>query len=157
MPRLYLMRHGIAAGPEEDPPLTPGGRSMLRIQAQAMSRLGLDVEAILTSPLRRARETAECVAEGLGLAGAVRVTDLLRPGCRMSSLASIGSDERGILAVGHAPDMGLITAALSGLHGMIPFEQGAIACLQLDAWPVGPPARLVFLIPPGILCGRADP
>ncbi len=155
MPRLYLMRHGIA-GRGGNPPLTPEGEAIVRRQAAAMSRLDLGIEAIYTSPLARARQTAVFVAEGIGFTDRVRTLDALRPGCRMTSLTALGRSERAILLVGHAPDMGLVAAALSGIQGMIPFERGAIACVAMDCWPVAPPGILVFLLPAEILCAMAD-
>jgi len=70
--QLYLMRHAIAHelgadGSRTDAgrTLTTEGRANTRAAAQAMRRLELDFDAIWTSPLVRARQTAEIVAEVL--------------------------------------------------------------------------------------------
>src|SRR5262247_3681236 len=72
---LYLMRHGIAVdsdqpGPEADGarPLTQKGLKRTRRAARGLRRLGVSFDGILTSPLVRARQTAEIVADALGLA-----------------------------------------------------------------------------------------
>jgi len=66
---LYLLRHGLAVergttGFENDSarPLTPKGRRQLRQIAAAMKRLNLRCDLILSSPFRRAKQTAEIVA-----------------------------------------------------------------------------------------------
>jgi broad specificity phosphatase PhoE len=70
---LYLVRHGESLGNvnpgtrrSDDPPLTQRGREQAARAASALSRSGLD--AVLTSPLRRARETADAIAAACGLA-----------------------------------------------------------------------------------------
>lgn len=69
---LYLVRHGESAGNvdpsvprSEDPPLTERGREQAVRAAAALARAGVD--AVLSSPLRRARETAEAIAAVAGL------------------------------------------------------------------------------------------
>jgi probable phosphoglycerate mutase len=74
---LLLLRHGETRHSRErrfsgraDPPLTDRGAAQSAAAARrlaALSASGLDVAAVLTSPLRRARATAEMVAAGLGL------------------------------------------------------------------------------------------
>ena len=67
---LYLMRHGIAVAADEPGissdsarPLTPKGIKRIRRAARGLRRLGISFDAILTSPLVRARQTAEIVAD----------------------------------------------------------------------------------------------
>ncbi len=69
---LYLVRHGESAGNvnpalgrQEDPPLTDRGRSQATRAAAALARAGVD--AVYSSPLRRARETAEAIAAAAGV------------------------------------------------------------------------------------------
>jgi ribonuclease H / adenosylcobalamin/alpha-ribazole phosphatase len=74
---LYLVRHGESAGNvnpgarrSEDPPLTDQGLAQASRAATALARLGID--AVYSSPLRRARETAEAIADAAGLEVRVR-------------------------------------------------------------------------------------
>ena len=67
---IYVMRHGIAADLGEggvlkdaDRPLTLEGRAKLKQAALGLRELGLKFNVIFTSPLLRARQTAEVVAE----------------------------------------------------------------------------------------------
>ena len=66
---LYLMRHGIAL-PQDDPsvasdserPLSHKGVKRMRKAAKGVRRLDIPFDALLTSPLLRARQTAEIIA-----------------------------------------------------------------------------------------------
>ena len=69
---IYIMRHGIAADlgaggiiHDEDRPLTPEGRVKMQQAAEGIRRLELKFNLIFTSPLLRARQTAEVVADVL--------------------------------------------------------------------------------------------
>src|SRR2546427_12020868 len=81
---LYVLRHGVAeeVGPEGTDGsrrLTPGGRRKLRAAAAGVRGLGVAFDAILTSPLVRAGETAAIVAEALGNQPAPRELAALEP------------------------------------------------------------------------------
>ena len=71
--RLYFLRHGKAwsrADWREDDdlrPLTDAGEALVRAEGRAMKAMGLAPDVIVTSPLARARRTAEIVAEELGM------------------------------------------------------------------------------------------
>src|SRR6267154_2788646 len=92
MMRLYLLRHGIAVAhgtpgvAETDRPLTPKGEKRVRQIAEGLERLGIEPDRILTSPLPRARRTAEIVAEVLGLEDRLEIADALRAGRSAGSI-----------------------------------------------------------------------
>ena len=69
---LYLIRHGLAAAglDDLDPGLAPLGREQAKITARALGHL--TPSRLVVSPLRRTRETAEPIAEALGLEAEVR-------------------------------------------------------------------------------------
>ena len=83
--KVCFVRHGPAVprgtpGIEDDArPLTPEGRTRTREAARGIRALKLGIDGIWTSPLPRARETAEILARALRLPKP-EVTDLLRPG-----------------------------------------------------------------------------
>jgi phosphohistidine phosphatase len=112
--RLYLVRHAEAAPghPDELRSLTPAGRAAARALGERL-RAESRVDAVLTSPLLRARETGDAIARELGLEP--KPTDLLAPGATEADLLE-AADGRGevVVVVAHQPDCGLIAAALAG-------------------------------------------
>ncbi|MCZ7646639.1 MAG: phosphohistidine phosphatase SixA [Planctomycetota bacterium] len=142
---LYLMRHGIAEdrqiwyGPDRARPLTAKGRKRTRAMVLELKhRKLLKLDEIWTSPLTRAKQTAEVVKEALdvkvreikALACGATVEDLMR------ELKSNGAPDRLIL-VGHEPDMGYIYAELSGLKEPFPFKKAGVALLAGEFKPGG--------------------
>src|SRR6266850_8250767 len=112
---LYLIRHGLAedrgeAWPDDAKrPLTEEGMSRLRKQARGLARLGVAVDIVLTSPLVRARQTAEIIAAGLDLRPHVAAIDSLAPDCPYAALAADlekHSRKTRIALVGHEPCIG---------------------------------------------------
>lgn len=127
--QLYLVRHAEAAPgrPDELRPLTPGGRRVARDLGRLLRSQGIRVDAVLTSPLLRARQTAEAIARELGTQA--EPTDLLAPGATDADLLA-AADGRGeiVVAVGHQPDCGRISEAL-GEAPAPPFPPGGVALL----------------------------
>jgi phosphohistidine phosphatase len=159
------MRHGIAApdaGEDDfDPPLTQEGEELIRREARGLSSLSLHIEAIVSSPLRRAHRTAQLVGEGLGLRGEPLVASELSPGCGPAQLEQLFGgamaqrleDAQSLLLVGHHPDLGSIAAGLiEAPHGMS-LARGGVCALEVVDWPPRPPARLLMLLPPQALAG----
>jgi len=150
---LILLRHGKA---EDLNPMGDGaralvekGRDQARRAALILKRAKLLPEIVLTSPLVRARQTADEFCETAGIPGAVIQGWLacgMDPQQALRELSSFGEFKQ-ILLVGHEPDFSrLIEWVVGASGGSVEMKKGAIACLQ-----VTPPARhgtLVFLIPP---------
>jgi phosphohistidine phosphatase len=111
--RLFLVRHAKAApgSPDELRSLTPDGREQAR---ELGERLAAERPAVvLSSPLLRARETADAIARAAG--AELRVDDRLAPGATAAGLLeAIEAADDTVVAVGHQPDCGEIAAALSG-------------------------------------------
>jgi phosphohistidine phosphatase len=133
--RVYFLRHGKAlarAGWDADDdlrPLTADGEQAIRGAARAMKRLDLGVDVIVTSPLARARRTAEIVAEELGIDDRLVDDARLAHGFDLRRLAKIvarhGGDA-GLLVVGHEPEFSVtISAAIGG--GRVEMKKGALA------------------------------
>jgi phosphohistidine phosphatase SixA len=61
---IYLMQHGEAYAKDRDPErsLTPNGEDQIHSSGKALRKLGVDVDLIVSSPKKRARQTAEIVA-----------------------------------------------------------------------------------------------
>ena len=110
--RLLIVRHGEAApgSPDELRRLTPEGRERARGLGRRLREEGIAPDAVVTSPLLRARETAAA----LGL-GEPQADQRLAPGATPADVrdAAAGRGET-VLVVGHQPDCGRAAAALSG-------------------------------------------
>ena len=129
--RLYLVRHAEAAPgkPDELRPLTSRGRRDARALGRRLHEQGVHVDAVLSSPILRARETAAAIAEELGVEA--EAVEALGPGATDADVvAAIEGRGATIVAVAHQPDCGRITAALGG-GPEPPFPPGGVAVLDL--------------------------
>ena len=113
--RLYVVRHAKAepGDPDELRSLTPSGRTAARELGQRLAAEGAAPDAVLTSPLLRARETAEEIARAAGVEA--EPDERLAPGATAEDvLAAIAGRGERVVVVGHQPDCGRVAAALSG-------------------------------------------
>ncbi len=166
---LMLLRHAIAdersdTGRDEDRRLTGEGKRKLREVVVGMRALDLPVERILSSPLRRAVETAEIVAEGYGLEDEVDVAPALAPGAGphavFDALAEV-SRSSGIVLVGHEPDLtALASTLLTGTPGLVHmgFRKAGLAGIVVASLPPRAAGELEFFLTPGQLrrIGRGE-
>jgi phosphohistidine phosphatase len=138
--KLIFVRHAealdrTAAMTDEMRYLTSEGRGSFRKTARTMLKQGVEPSLILTSPLIRAVQTAEILAETLAFFGPLLVRNELRPGFDMEKLQELlnefqSADE--VVFVGHEPDLsGLITALLSLPDGF-DLKKGAAVKLKAD-------------------------
>jgi phosphohistidine phosphatase len=130
--RLYLVRHAEAepGDPDELRRLTPEGIRQARELGASLRSEGLKPDAILTSPLLRARETGDEL--GMALGTNPETDERLAPGATADGLrAAVSGRGEVVVAIGHQPDFGQIAAALSG--GPEPrFPAGGLAVVDLD-------------------------
>jgi phosphohistidine phosphatase len=112
--RLLIVRHAEAAPgePDELRALTPAGREQACALAERLARGG-GLDAVLTSPLLRARETGALIARAAGIS--CEPDERLAPGASAGGVraAVAGRGER-VAVVGHQPDCGEIAAELTG-------------------------------------------
>jgi phosphohistidine phosphatase len=159
---LYLLRHGIAAAGDEpgiesdgERPLTPKGIKRMRKEAKGLRRLGIVFDAILTSPLVRARQTAEIVAEILSLESQLQEISGLAPESSVENLLfglTRFQNRDHLLLVGHQPLLGKTAAFL--LHGNerssldIELKKGGLCAIEIDSLPPDEPGTLHWLLAP---------
>jgi len=157
---LYFVRHGLAeergdAWPDDTKrPLTDEGMSRLRKAARALARLGVAIDVVLTSPLVRARQTAEIVAAGLDPRPSLVNVDSLAPDGNFTTLvADLEKHARKtrIALVGHEPMLGELAARLIGSRHPIEFKKGAVCRIDLEDLPPAGPADLRWMLTPKIL------
>jgi phosphohistidine phosphatase len=143
MNQLYLLRHGVAVPygtPEiddDDRPLTPEGERRVRVVGRGLRRLKVKVVRIATSPLPRARKTAEIVAEALGDRELVEVVEDLRAGRDAASIRAwlATREETRLLVVGHNPSLSNLLALLTTgdeQHNYCELRKGGVAALTGD-------------------------
>ncbi len=157
---LLLVRHAIAPprGPEwpDDAarPLSRKGVVRMRAIVGGLRGAGVDVDVVMSSPLVRARQTADLLKDGLRGAPEVIETPALAPGRPLADVvdALATRSRAGVVAlVGHEPGLGELAAWLLGTAQPIPFKKGGVCRLDFDR-PVGPgAARLVWFAPPKLL------
>jgi phosphohistidine phosphatase len=137
--QLYIVRHGQAVeseawtGAERDRPLTAEGRDEMRAAARGLRRLGVDVDAVYTSPLGRARATADFMAAALDVS--LHELDQLAPGASLDALAHVLSSHphaSALLVVGHEPDLSTMIGQLIGPHGPAHVEMKKGACCRVN-------------------------
>ena len=113
--RLFIVRHAEAAlgQPDDLRPLTDAGREQARLLGKQFADDGIHPDAVLSSPLLRARETAAEIAKAVGVK--VEPDERLAPGADTDDVRA-GASGRGetVVVVGHQPDCGQIAAAISG-------------------------------------------
>jgi phosphohistidine phosphatase len=113
--RLFIVRHAKAADGEPDDlrPLTEKGREQARALAKQFAAGGVRPDAVLTSPLLRARETADEIARAVGRTA--EADERLAPGAGADEVrAAVGGRGQTVIVVAHQPDCGRVAAALSG-------------------------------------------
>jgi phosphohistidine phosphatase len=123
---LWLLRHAEAADghPDEERPLTARGLEQARIAGLALQRLGVKLDICLSSPKRRAMETAQLACEPLGveivnepvIAGTTYEPELLAAGYDNAML------------VGHNPSISDVLRDMTGAR--VRFRKGGIAAVQ---------------------------
>jgi phosphohistidine phosphatase len=148
--KLYLVRHAAAvertaAISEEKRYLTPEGRIFFRRTARTMLEKEIDPDLIITSPLLRAVQTADILAETLAFGGPLMVRDELQPGFAMPALLKLLKEFETVtdlVLVGHEPDLSGIAAALLSLPYGLSFRKGTAVKLKID--PAALPASVSF-------------
>jgi phosphohistidine phosphatase len=159
--RLFFLRHGKAmarADWREDDglrPLTPEGERLMHAEAPAIGRLTRGLELILTSPLARARRTAEIVAEDLGLEAVLRDEPQLGHGLDGEVLRGIVAsvpDLTSLMVVGHEPDFSMTIGELIG-GGRVDMKKGGLARVDVTG-PRLDDGVLAWLLTPAQLTGE---
>src|SRR5205809_315670 len=133
--KLCFLRHGEADWPnwnkpDDDRPLTERGRKEMKRVAKFLERLEFAPNAILTSPLPRALQTAEIVAERLGIE--LRTETALAHGFSVERLRHLltKADADCIMVVGHEPEFSEVVKELSG--GEVKLSKAGIALLEIN-------------------------
>ncbi|MDG6909021.1 MAG: histidine phosphatase family protein [Nitrososphaerota archaeon] len=157
---VYVMRHaripfGEGLPKVEERHITPQGRRWAEaIVAAAKRELGFDPDAVVSSPLLRAMETAQVVAKALGKESKLSDDDCLLPEgepkavyAMLRRLNRVGS----VLLVSTQPLIDNLIADLIGGPSKVGLYLGSIACFQCKSLPGPGKGELVWLLPPSEL------
>lgn len=148
---IYLMRHGEAMERGFDDsarPLTPHGKAQSKLAADTLNTLGVKLSEIITSPIHRARETAEIIRDELGV-GQFTISEQMIPGSDHKKLLDMlqHDSSASVLLVGHEPHLSTLVSilingtsyshiaigkgSLLNIEGSVPLERGKCRLLWL--------------------------
>jgi phosphohistidine phosphatase len=150
---IYLLRHGIAEDgyPDAERALTAEGKDKLR---KVLKRAGARPSLIISSPYRRALETAQIAAEVLEYRGDVERAQALTPDGSAAGVweeIRIRQNEDAILLASHEPLMSATAAFLLGAPGLhIDMKKAALVRVDVDRF--GPQATgvLKWMLTPAV-------
>jgi phosphohistidine phosphatase len=160
--RVILFRHGPAGSPDPsrwpddvDRPLSRSGEDRTRMAAGGLARLAGEASLVLTSPLKRAVQTAEIAAEVMEGMPEVKTLDALAPGgsyrAILQALAEHGPEEVLVL-VGHEPDLGKLAGTLLfGAPTSLPLKKAGACDVEFNGRVEAGAGQLRWFLPPKVL------
>ena len=156
--RLILFRHGPAGQRDASiwandslRPLTGKGARRTEAAARGLRRQSTRWDLVLTSPYRRARETADIVARVLSCDRLEEGSELEPDGDRAALFRRLQgeADSARIVLVGHEPSLGEILGELcAGPGAYLPLRKAGAACVEFDADVAPGSGRLRWLLQP---------
>jgi phosphohistidine phosphatase len=134
--RIYLVRHGDAvpeedAGSDRDRWLSPRGREAARILGRLLREQQISPDAILSSPLPRAVQTAELIAAGIDYLGTIASRRCFEPAAQ----PRVGANEvmaagGSVIVVGHEPSISTLGAHLLGRPAFPQFRTAQCCAIE---------------------------
>jgi phosphohistidine phosphatase len=159
--RLYIVRHAIAVphgAPginDDDRPLTEEGINSMRQAAGGLYVLGWIPNVLLSSPLIRARQTAEILVEAFCNKIQMKIVPSLSPsGSRRELYREMNSyDKKNLMIVGHQPSLGEIAGEIcwNSAEKFIEFKKGGACAIELESTQDIPKGRLIAFLTSSIL------
>ncbi len=156
--RIYILRHGIAedapaGGSDADRALTQEGKQKLRRVLGRAREAGVCPDVILTSPLKRAVETAALAADVLHVKGAFVQTKALVPGGSpervWNEIRAQNAEE--VLVAGHEPLLSRVVAFLLGCPALeVNMKKAALVSIEMEVAGAQPHATLNWMLTPKV-------
>ena len=152
---LYIMRHANAGIPRENPQLdlkrglVKEGKEQCMQMARLLNAMRVQVDVILSSPLKRATQTAQLVGTEMGYEAPIEITQALAPEAEFGDFIEMlnGYAEcDGVLVVGHNPNLfRFIGRLVAGQKGAaIRIRKGSVTHINMATHP----PRLQWLVDP---------
>ena len=164
--RIYIVRHGEAefaamGSSDAGRQLTAKGQRQAERVGAALRVLSEVPAVVLTSPLPRARRTAELAVKAMAdkrNRPPIRVLDRLAPGAYAGDvLAAIPTEPQSVMLVGHQPTLGaLVGALIGGLHAApIDLSTASLACVETPGAPSPGAGELEYFLRRGVISALA--
>ncbi len=153
--QVHLLRHGIAEDeqpglPDEERGLTPEGRRKLRQVLQVAARANVQPSLLLSSPLKRALQTAEIAKRTLNYHGDILHVKALAPGSTVEQVWEEIRSHKGetaLLLTGHNPLFEQLAGYLLGYRSMkVEFKKGALLRVDIESFGAEPRGVLRWCI-----------
>jgi phosphohistidine phosphatase len=164
---VYFLRHASAGQSKNDPakdakrPLDSDGIEQCRVIGHTLAALDTNIDALISSPLKRATQTASLVGNELGYEGKLEIDPALRPEAKLEDFRKLlqrNARHDAIMVVGHNPNLSeFLSVLISGGHNDAAAElkKGAVARVELKSRT----ATLEWLLTPktvrGVYAGAA--
>ena len=156
---LFLLRHGEAgtrvpdASKDSERPLTRQGRIEIRRISRSLRNLGLKTDRIYTSPLARARETAETTARVLKIPNVEEWDELKPDGDRKSLYGKlVRTKDASVILVGHEPYLTLIITEMIGIpKARLVLKKGGLAKVCVTSLTPRVQGELRWLLTPKLM------
>ena len=159
---LYIVRHGIAVPhgthgiAEDDRPLTEDGVKKMQKVAAGLRNLGVTPDAVLSSPLPRAVQTAKILQEAYEQRPFLQLLDALAPGGSRAEVyraMRIHKNFEGLILVGHQPSLGELAGevAWGSAEHYVELKKGGACALEIEEIKDSPRGTLLWLLTPAIL------
>lgn len=140
---LYVVRHASAGDPRSDPqkdekrPLDKEGVEQCRQLGRVLAAVRVEVALVISSPLKRATQTAVLLSNEIGHEGKLLLADALRPEANFAAFRALLQQHRkleSVIVVGHNPSISQFASRLiSGgqNESCIDLKKGAAAKVEL--------------------------
>jgi phosphohistidine phosphatase len=152
---IYLIRHGKAEPAslkkDKERELTDEGITIINQSVEMWKKRVSHFDFIITSPVKRAVQTAEIIAEYITCQNQIIKDNLLGPGGSTASIIqlAVSLDGKNIAFVGHQPDMSFHISRLACNSEMnLKFSPASIAHISFEGKPKAGKGKLIFLLPP---------
>jgi len=152
---IYLMQHGLAMPKDQDPEegLSPDGEARIHASGEALKKMGISFDAILSSPKKRSKQTAAIMAQETGfptekIVETKRVKAMTPPEETLQALSEL-SGARCVLVAGHLPSVAEVASLLltQGSKVAVQFEMGGCCRIDVSELCAGAGCLRWFLLP----------